>query len=161
MSKLLDQVRHAVRARHYSRRTEHTYVSWIRRFVFFHGKRHPVMLGGPEVAAYLTHLATRRRVSASTQTQALSAILFLYRNVLHVEISWLDEIPKARRPRHLPVVLTPAEVASLISRLDSTARLVCELLYGTGMRLLRRPLSAREGPRLRPSPDPRPRRQGR
>jgi integron integrase len=133
---LLEQVRHAIRARHYSRRTEQAYVGWIRRFILFQGKRHPAMMGGPEVAAFLTDLAVRHRVAPSTQNQALSALLFLYREVLQSEIGWLDDIPRARRPQRLPVVLTRDEVAAILEQLDGVPRRVCDLLYGTGLRLL-------------------------
>ena len=97
--KLLDQVRNAVRARHYSRRTENTYVHWIRRFIVFHHKKHPSKMGAPEIAAFLSWLATARRVSASTQNQALSALLFLYRHVLRIEIGAIEQVPRAKMPR--------------------------------------------------------------
>lgn len=134
--KLLDQVRAELRARHYSRRTETTYVFWIRRYILFHGKRHPSLMGGPEVGEFLGHLATRRRVSASTQTQALSAILFLYRRVLRADVRWIEDIPRARRVRPLPVVLSRTEVRAVLSHLSGRPAIVCELLYGTGLRLL-------------------------
>ena len=102
----------SIRARHYSRRTEKAYVGWTRRFVLFHGKRHPAEMGAPEITNFLTDLAVRGKVSASTQNQALSAILFLYRDVLGIELSWMDEIVRAKRPVRLPVVLTREEVAA-------------------------------------------------
>ena len=102
--RLLDRVRMAVRVRHYSRRTEKAYVGWIRRFILFHAKRHPAEMGAPEVTAFLSSLAVRDHVSASTQNQALSALLFLYREVLERELPWLDDVIRARRPRRLPVV---------------------------------------------------------
>src|SRR5262249_28110679 len=104
--KLLDRVRDALRARHYSHRTEKAYVHWIRRYIFFHGKRHPLEMGAPEVTAFLTALAVRDRVAASTQNQALNALLFLYRQILNVQLPWLDDIVRAKRPQHLhlPVV---------------------------------------------------------
>jgi integron integrase len=135
--KLLDQVRHRIRARHYSRRTEKAYVHWIRRYIFFHDKHHPADMGAPEVTAFLTALAVHDRVTASTQNQALSALLFfLYREVLGVELPWLDDLVRAKRPTHLPVVLTREEVRALISRLDGVPRLMTVLLYGAGLRLL-------------------------
>jgi site-specific recombinase XerD len=108
--RLLDRLREAIRVRHYSIRTEDTYVDWVRRFILFHGKRHPSELGAGEVAAFLTHLAVDRSVSPSTQNQAKSALLFLYRVVLGEQLPWLDEIVAAKDQRRLPVVLTPAEV---------------------------------------------------
>lgn len=140
--KLLDQVRERIRVKHYSLRTEDAYLHWIRRFIFFHGKRHPREMGGPEVEAFLSHLATEGRVAASTQNQALSALLFLYRDVLKVELPWLDGVVRAKRSQRVPVVLTENEVRGLLARLDGTKWLVASLLYGTGMRLL-------EGLRLR------------
>lgn len=140
--RLLDLIRTEIRARHYSVRTESAYVDWARRYILFHGKRHPRELGAVEVADFLSHLATRRGVSAATQNQAKSALLFLYGQVLQVDLPWLDEIVSARARRKLPVVLTPAEVRALFLHLGGTAGLVAQLLYGTGMRLL-------EGLRLR------------
>lgn len=134
--RLLDQVHDAIRARHYSRRTERAYAGWIRRFVLFHGKRHPAEMGEPEVTAFLSHLATHRRVSASTQNQALSALLFLYRVVLRRELAWLDELVRAKRPARVPTVLSRSEVATLLAELDGVVRLVASLLYGAGLRLL-------------------------
>jgi integron integrase len=140
--RLLDRLREAIRVRHYSIRTESTYVDWSRRFILFHGKRHPLELGAAEVTAFLTHLAVDRGVSPSTQNQAKSALLFLYRVVLGIQLPWLDEIVAAKDSRRLPVVLTPSEVRSLLHELHGTMGLVASLLYGTGMRLL-------EGLRLR------------
>jgi len=134
--KLLDQVRNAIRVRHYSRTTETSYVGWIRRFVHFHGKRHPLDLGEPEISKFLTDLAVRQRVSASTQNQALSALLFLYREVLGREVGWLEDLVHAKRPKRLPVVLTPAEVDQVLRNLRGTPKLVACLLYGSGLRLL-------------------------
>ena len=134
--KLLDQVRNAIRVRHYSRRTEDAYVGWIRRFIVFHGRKHPSAMGGCEINAFLTHLAVERNVSASTQSQALSAILFLYRNVLDEELVWLDDVVRARKPIRLPVVLARDEVRLLLGQMDGIPQLVAALLYGTGMRLL-------------------------
>jgi integron integrase len=134
--RLLDQVRAAIRARHYSRRTESAYTHWVRRFVLFHGKRHPVEIGEAEITTFLTHLAVRGRVSASTQNQALSALLFLYRDVLRRDLEWLDSIVRAKRPAQLPVVLSRQEAAALLSGLYGTPRLMASLLYGSGLRLL-------------------------
>jgi integrase len=133
---LVDVVRSELRTRHYSRRTEKAYVAWIRRYVLFHGKRHPRNMGAPEVTRFLTALAVDGHVSASTQNQALSALLFLYRHVLATELPWLDELVRARRPRRLPVVLSREEVAMVIARLRGTPRLMACLLYGGGLRLL-------------------------
>jgi integron integrase len=134
--KLLDRVRLTIRTRHYSRRTEHAYVGWVRRFILFHRKRHPSEMGEAEVAAFLTALASARRVAGSTQNQALSALLFLYRHVLGHGAAWGSGLTPAVRPVRLPVVLTRGEVASILGRLRDPARLVCELLYGGGLRLL-------------------------
>jgi hypothetical protein len=140
--RLLDRLRDALRLRHYALRTEQAYVDWARRYILFHGKRHPAGLGADAVAAFLTHLAVDRTVAPSTQNQAKAALLFLYRQVLGVELPWLDEIVAAKDVRRLPVVLTPAQVRALLHELDGTMGLVASLLYGTGMRLL-------EGLRLR------------
>jgi integron integrase len=134
--KLLDQMRMAIRALHYSIRTEQAYVDWARRFIIFHNKQHPKNLGAAQVDAFLTYLATERNVSASTQNQAKSALLFLYQRVLKIELPWLDEIVQAKRGERLPVVLTPNEVSRLLQGTTGTMWLVCSLLYGTGMRLL-------------------------
>ena len=134
--KLLDQVRDRIRAKHYSLRTEHTYVQWIRRFILFHGKRHPREMGATEVEAFLSHLATERHVAASTQNQALSAMLFLYKEVLGIQLPWLDHVIRAKRPSHLPVVLTEEEVRTILARLDGRNALMAELLYGAGLRLM-------------------------
>jgi site-specific recombinase XerD len=133
---LLDQLRERIRLRHYSIRTERAYVDWVRRFILFHGKRHPIFLGAAEVEAFLTSLAVDRNVSASTQSQALAALLFLYRNVLNVDLPWLDGITRAKKPQRLPTVLTRREVQHVLAQMDDTPALVCRLLYGTGMRLM-------------------------
>lgn len=134
--RLLDQVRDCLRARHYSLRTEQTYVHWIKRFILFHGKRHPRDVGAPEVEAFLSHLAVEKNVAANTQNLALSALLFLYRDVLGVELPWLDNVTRAKKPQRLPTVLTRAEIGRLMAGLDSgIASLVVRLLYGTGLRL--------------------------
>ena len=134
--RLLDQVRDLTRVRHYSIRTEQAYLQWIRRFVLFHGKRHPRDLGGPEVTAFLSDLAVRKNVAASTQNQALNAILFLYREVLHVELPWLQDVQRAKPAHHLPVVLTREEVKHLLAQLEGTLWLMGSLTYGAGLRLL-------------------------
>lgn len=140
--KLLDRVRTAIRARHHSRRTEEAYVPWVRRYILFHGKRHPDKMGATEVAAFLSSLATARHVSASTQNQALSALLFLYRHVLGQEPGTLPAVPRAKRPARLPVVLSRAEVAAVIGKLTGVAKIVGLLLYGAGRELLRRHLES-------------------
>jgi len=134
--RLLDRVRDAVQTRHYSIRTEEAYVGWIRRYILFHGKRHPQEMGESEINAFLTHLAVAQRVGPSTQTQALSALLFLYRHVLEKPVGSLGEIVRARREKHLPAVMTRAEVRSVLGRLPATQKIICTLLYGSGMRLL-------------------------
>jgi site-specific recombinase XerD len=134
--KLLDRVRAALRARHYSRRTEQAYAGWIRRFILFHHKRHPSSMGAEEVNAFLTRLAVDGKVTASTQNQALSAILFLYRVVLEDPLPWIGEVIRARRPVHIPVVLSSGEVQLVIDELQGAPRLVVQLLYGSGLRLL-------------------------
>jgi integrase len=118
--RLLDRVREAIRARHYSRETEKAYIHWIKRYIFFHNKRHPVDMGAPEVSRFLTSLAIDARVSSSTQNQALNAILFLYRVVLEQELPWLDEVVRAKRSERLPVVLTRDEVRAVLDRLDGS-----------------------------------------
>ncbi len=134
--RLLDRVRETIRARHYSRRTENTYVAWIRRYIFFHGKRHPAEMGAPELTRFLTSLAVDAKVAASTQNQALSALLFLYREVLQQQVPWLDDVVYAKRPRHLPVVLTRDEVRTVLGHMDGVTGLMAVLLYGAGLRLL-------------------------
>ena len=133
--RLMDLVRRAIRVRHYSRRTEDAYVTWIRRFIVFNDKRHPSALGAPEISRYLSWLATDRRVSVSTQNQALSAVLFLYRSVLGVEPGGIEGVVRASARVRLPVVLTRHEVAAVLGRLDGVVLLVCTLLYGAGLRV--------------------------
>ena len=133
--KLLDRVRAEIRARHYSRRTEEAYVHWIRRYIVFHGKRHPAGLGAEEVGGFLGWLAVRRRVSASTQNQALSAVLFLYKDVLRKDVGAIERAPHAKMPTRVPVVLTPAEVRAVLTQLTGAAWLAVALLYGAGLRL--------------------------
>ena len=134
--RLLDRVRQALRTRHYSPRTEDTYVGWIKRFILFHNKRHPEELGERDISAFLTHLAVEKQVSASTQNQALASILFLYKAVLEQELEWLDGVVRAKRSQRLPTVLSRPEVAALFEHLTGTHRLMAQLMYGTGMRLM-------------------------
>jgi integron integrase len=134
--KLLDRVRMQIRARHYSRRTEKAYVHWIRQYIFFNKLRHPKEMGEHEVAAFLSWLATKRNVAASTQNQALSALVFLYKAVLGQKLDWLDNIIRAKKPKRLPVVLTREEVRLVLSGLDGTPWLIASLIYGSGLRLL-------------------------
>ena len=141
-SRLLDRVRDKIRLKHYSLRTEQAYVDWIKRYIHFHHKRHPSELGAPDVEAFLTHLAAVREVAASTQNQAKSALLFLYKEVLGTELPWLDHVEKAKAPRRLPVVLTREEAAAVLHRLEGVHAVLGNLLYGTGMRIM-------EGVRLR------------
>ncbi len=133
--RLLDQVRAAIKARHYSPRTERTYRDWIVRFIVFHERRHPREMGEREVTAYLSHLATVRKVSASTQNQALAALLFLYKYVLGVDLPWLNGLVRAKPTLRIPVVLTRTETAALLRELDGTPHVVAVLLYGAGLRL--------------------------
>lgn len=140
--KLLDAMRDRLRLAHRSSRTESAYLDWARRFILFHDKRHPSSMGKEEVEAFLTYLAVERRVAPSTQNQALAALLFLYREVLGIQLPWLDQVVRAQQSRRLPVVLTPREVRDLLSALNGTMHLFVSLLYGTGLRLL-------EGLRLR------------
>jgi len=134
--RLLDRVRLAIRSHHYSPRTEEAYIAWIKRYIFFHDKRHPAEMGADEVTRFLSSLALHGHVSASTQNQALSAILFLYQEVLRQNLPWLDGIVRAKRSVRLPVVLTRDEVQAVLSQLRGTSRLIATLLYGAGLRLL-------------------------
>ena len=134
--KLLDQVREVIRCKHYSIRTEQAYCDWIKRFILFHYKRHPAEMAEAEITAFLTHLAAKVNVAASTQNQALSALLFLYREVLRKEIGWLDHVERAKKPTRLPVVLTRAEVRKIFAQLHGTPKLMAGLLYGSGLRLM-------------------------
>lgn len=136
MPKLLDEVRDAIRVRHYSIRTEQAYIDWIRRFIIFHNKRHPAEMGEKEVSQFLTHLAVNRNVAASTQNQALSAILFLYKHVLKKPLDWLDNVERAKKPERLPVVLTRDEVRALLDQLKGVNLMIASLLYGSGLRLM-------------------------
>jgi len=135
-TRLLDKLRNAIRLRHYSPRTEKAYVRWVVRYIIFHKKRHPAELGGPEVSHFLSWLAEERHVCASTQTQALSALLFLYRNVLQLDLPWMTEVVRAPARIRLPVVLTRDEVRAIVRRMQGPERLIVMLLYGSGLRLL-------------------------
>lgn len=140
-AKLLDQLREVLRVKHYSRRTEETYVQWVHRFLRFHrdragGWQHPRELGGTEVVAFLNHLANAEHVAAATQNQALNALMFLYTSVLRIELGELGAFIRASRPRRVPVVLSRAEVAQLLNALEGTWRLMAQVLYGTGLRLM-------------------------
>jgi len=134
--RLLDQVRDKLRTLHYSPRMEDAYVGWIKRFIFFHGKQHPKDLGAPEVEGFLSSLATQRGVSASTQNQALSALLFLNKQVLSTDIGWVDGVTRAKRPERVPVVLTRQEVASVLQQMRGRDWVMASLMYGTGLRLM-------------------------
>lgn len=140
--RLLDQVREVARLKHFSLSTEKSYGYYIRDYILFHNKRHPKDMGVSEIRAYLSHLAIHRNVAASTQTVALSALLFLYRQVLDIELPYIDNIERAKRPQRLPVVFTQTEVKRILANLDGIQHLIVSLLYGTGMRLM-------EGLRLR------------
>ena len=133
--RLLDRVRDAIRRRHYSDRTEETYVHWIKRFIYFSGKRHPAILGGEEVTAFLNHLARERKVAAATQNQALAALLFLYKEVIGKPLPWLEGLERAKRPVRVPTVLTRDEVQRLLANLHGSKWLMASLLYGAGLRL--------------------------
>jgi site-specific recombinase XerD len=134
--RFLDRVRAGLRSRHYSRRTEEAYVAWIRCYILFNGKRHPAEMGAPEVARFLSSLAVDANVAAATQNQALSALLFLYRDVLDLDLPWLDNVVRAKRPQRLPILLTRDEVRAVLQRLDGAPRLMAYLLYGAGLRVL-------------------------
>ncbi len=140
--RLFDEIRRKLRVHHYSLRTERAYVGWIRRFILANGRRHPRELGGHEVESFLSQLAVQGKVAASTQNQALSALLFLYREVLGVQLPWMEDVVRAKRPARLPTVLSQGEVQALLACMDGRTGLVARLLYGTGMRLM-------EGLRLR------------
>ena len=140
--RLLDQVREAIRLRHFSIKTEMSYVHYVRDFVLFHNKRHPREMGADEIRAYLSHLAIERNVAPSTQTVALSALLFLYRHVLQIDLPYIDDIERAKKPERLPVVFSRSEVKQILAHLDGVEHLIVSLLYGSGMRLM-------EGLRLR------------
>ena len=134
--RLIDQTRNVLRLFHYSIRTEETYIQWIKRYIFFHNKRHPKDMGEKEIRSFLTYLAVDKHVAASTQNQALSAILFLYKRVLDVELDWIDDVVRAKRPKYLPVVLSREEVMELLGSMSGSNALIAKLLYGSGMRLM-------------------------
>ena len=134
--KLMDRLHQALRSRHYSRRTEQTYCHWVRRYIFFHKVRHPAEMAEPEINAFLTHLAVKEKVSASTQNQALSALLFLYRHVLNYEVGNLGEVVRARKSTRLPVVMTRDEVKAMLVNLSGDKWLMASLMYGAGLRLM-------------------------
>jgi len=134
--KLLDQVREKIRLKHLSIRTESAYVYWIKRYILHHNKRHPLQMGENEVTAFLSHLAQQESVSPSTQNQALNALLFLYEKVLHKKLGNLTNVARANRPKHLPVVFTQKEIEQIFSHLHGDHRLIAQLLYGSGLRLL-------------------------
>ena len=134
-TKLIPRLREAIRFRRYSLKTEKSYVHWVRRFIHFHKMRHPKDMGEPDVTAFLNHLANARKVAASTQNQALSALLFLYRAVLEIELPWLDGLVRAKESKRLPTVQTREEVQSVLAQLSGTRWLMLSLLYGAGLRL--------------------------
>ena len=134
--RLLDQVRETLRVHHYSLRTEQSYLQWIKRYILYHKKRHPREMGQGEVSAYLTHLAVQRKVSASTQNQALSAILFLYKKVLKLDIGWIDDVVRAKQAQRLPTVMDHDVVIRLLNELNGTQKLLAYLIYGSGLRLM-------------------------
>ena len=134
--KLLDQLRDRIRLKHYSRRTEDAYLDWTKRFILYHNKRHPQEMGKPEIEAFLTHLAVERKVAAATQNQARSALLFLYKELLAIDLPWLNDVEPAKKPKKMPVVLTEQEVQRLLAKVPESWSLLGKLLYGTGMRLL-------------------------
>ena len=134
--KLLDQVVAKMRVKHYSLRTEKSYVDWIKRYILHFNKTHPKDIGAAQVEAFLKHLAVQRNVSASTQNQAKSALLYLYKEVLGIELPWLDKVTQAKVPQRMPVVLTQAEVQAMLSRMDGTMWLIASLLYGSWLRIM-------------------------
>ena len=133
--RLLDEMQNAIRRRHFTYRTEQSYLSWARKFILYHGKRHPAEMGEEEIRAFLTHLATERRLAASTQNQALAAILFLYRHVLRKPVGWGKELERAKRPGRVPQVFTREEAQAVLGQLEGRNRVMASLLYGAGMRL--------------------------
>jgi len=133
--RLLDRVRHAIRVRQYSMATEKTYMAWIRRYILFHGKRHPAEMEKLEIEAFLSHLAVNRAVSPATQNQALQAILFLYRNVLEIKLPWLNDVIRAKPKRRMPVVLSQDETMALLKNMPPAQYLPTSLMYGSGLRV--------------------------
>jgi len=136
MAKLLNELADAIRTRHYSIRTEQAYVKWVKNFVLFHNKKHPADMGEKEISEYLTYLAVKKRVAASTQNQALSAILFLYKQVFKREMGWLDDVVKAKIPRKLPLVFTKEEAMTVLLQLEGAKWIMASILYGSGLRLM-------------------------
>ena len=133
--KLLDQIKTHMRSAHYSKRTEESYVNWIKRFILFHNKTHPEKLGKDEIRKFLNHLAVERNVSASTQNQALQGILFLYKEILHKDIGWVDDIQRPTKPKHIPVVFSKAEAHAVLNNMSGLPLFIAQLLYGSGLRL--------------------------
>ncbi|MGK9475172.1 integron integrase [Melioribacter sp. OK-6-Me] len=133
--KLLGQVRIAMRTAHYSRKTETAYTNWIKRFIYFHNKRHPKDMGAEEIKAFINNLATNHHVSSATQNQALQGILYLYKNILNKDVGWIENIKRSTRVKHLPVVLSKREVANVFKNIQGTNKLIVSLLYGSGLRL--------------------------
>jgi integron integrase len=133
--KLLDQIKTHMRSAHYSKRTEESYINWIKRFILFHNKTHPEKLGKDEIRKFLNHLAVERNVSASTQNQALQGILFLYKEILHKDIGWVDDIQRPTKPKHIPVVYTKTEAHAVINNMSGLPQFIAQLLYGSGLRL--------------------------
>ena len=134
--RLLDSVRETIRRKHYSLRTESTYIEWIKRYILFHSKRHPAEMGAAEMEQFLNYLAVQKKVAASTQNQALSALVFLYREVLRQDFEWMENLERAKRPARLPIVLTELEVHRVLAHLDGQLWLMASLLYGSGLRLI-------------------------
>jgi integron integrase len=134
--KLLDQVRDAIRLKHYSIRTEQSYIEWIRRYIYFHNKQHPADMDARHISSFLTYLAVQRKVTSSTQNQALCALVFLYRHVVKKELGQFDDLVYAKRPSKLPVVFTPDEIKNLMTQLDGSVWIMAQLLYGAGLRLM-------------------------
>jgi integron integrase len=134
--RLLDQISAKLRLKHYSKRTEEAYIRWIKRFIFFHKKRHPKDMGEKEISAFLTHLAVKGKVAASTQNQAMNAIVFLYREILNRDLGEFSNVVRAKRPAKLPVVFTREEVRRVLKKLDGTYKLIAGLMYGSGLRLM-------------------------
>ena len=133
--KLLDRVRNEIKVRHYSLRTEKSYIGWIKRFILFNNKKHPLDMGADEIRDFVNHLAVKANVSASTQNQALQAILFLYKDILKIEVGWINEIERVARTKHIPVVFSKSEAKLVLENMDGVVRLVASLLYGGGLRL--------------------------
>ena len=133
--KLLDQVRFTLRANRYSKKTEQAYIKWIKEYILFHGKRHPKSLAKTDLEKYLNYLAVERHVSASTQNQALNAVLYLYKKVLNIDIGWLEDVKRAKRSMRLPVVFTQNEISKVLLNLSGNTKLITSIIYGSGLRL--------------------------